>query len=207
VTPSAVAAETEEISTGVQLPNLESIAQTATALVNIGLPSNGTENPNGTQRPLGGPTGGPLASGSGTPSTPAGNVTNQEGVDVLAYCDDRSYGSPPPTNLAAGSTVDIFWSWYASTRDLIADHVAAVSYDVRLDGNALSNWRQYAVPIRQEGGRYYQYWFVPTGPLSAGEHRITYTVTWSTAISDGFEDFGPGTGNPSQSGSCTFTVR
>ena len=205
VTPSAVAVETEESGAGVELPDLEAIAQTATALVNIGLPANSTEDADGTQQPLGGPTGGPL--GGTTAATPAGNVTNQQGVDVLAYCDDRSYGSPPPSNLAAGSSVDIFWSWYASTRELIADHVAAVSYDVRLDGTPLSNWRQYAVPIRQESGRYYQYWFVPTGPLSAGEHRITYEVTWTTAISDGFEEFGPGTANPSQSGSCTFTVR
>jgi hypothetical protein len=58
VTPSAVAGETEEITTGVELPNLEAIAQTATALVNIGLP-NSTEETDGTQQPLGGPTGGP----------------------------------------------------------------------------------------------------------------------------------------------------
>ncbi len=205
VTPSPVAAETEAVeeSQGVVLPNLESIAQTATALVNLGLPTN---NADGTQRPLGGPTGGPLLSGTST-AAPGGSASSQQGVDVLAYCDDRSYGSPAPTNLAAGSTIDIFWSWYATTRELVQDHVSAVTYDVRLDGQPLSNWRQYAVPIRQESGRYYQYWFVPSGPLSSGEHTITYTVSWSTAISDGFDEFGPGTGNPSQSGSCTFTVR
>lgn len=200
-TPSAAAEETDQVETGVQLPNLQAIAQTATALVEIGLPAQNTP------QPLGGPTGGPLLSGSATPSTPIGNVSSQQGVDVLAYCDDRSFGLPAPSNLAAGSSIDIFWSWYASSRELIAEHNSAVSYDVRLDGVPLSNWRQYAVPIREEGGRYYQYWFVPSGPLTAGEHRITYTVTWTRAISDGYEEFGPGTANPSQSGSCTFTVR
>jgi hypothetical protein len=200
VTPSPVGEQTEEEdTTGVELPDLEAIAQTATALVNIGLPTTGTE------RPLGGPTGGPL-SGSSTPSS-SGSVSTQQGVDVLAYCDDPSYGSPPPTNLASGSTIDIFWSWYAATPALIRDHVDAVTYDVRLDGRPLSNWREYAIPVRQEGGRYYQYWFVPAGPLSSGEHTITYNVTWSNAISDGYDDFGPGTSNPTQSGSCTFTVR
>jgi hypothetical protein len=202
VTPSPVGGATEESEqTGVELPDLEAIAQTATALVNIGLPASGTT------RPLGGPTGGPLPSRSGTPGSSSGNVSTQQGVDVLAYCDDPSYGSPPPTNLASGSTIDIFWSWYAATPELIQDHIDAVTYDVRLDGRALSNWRQYAVALRQEGGRYYQYWFVPAGPLSSGEHTITYNVTWSEAISDGFDEFGPGTGNISQSGSCTFTVR
>jgi hypothetical protein len=204
-TPSPVGESTEETeeSEGVALPNLEAIARTATALVEIGLP---VSEDDGTERPLGGPTGGPLSSGTST-SAPSGSASTQGGVDVLAYCDDPSYGSPPPSNLAAGSTIDIFWSWYASTRELIREHLDAVSYDVRLDGEPLSNWRQFAVPIRQEGGRYYQYWFVPTEPLSSGEHRITYTVTWSRAISDGFDEFGPGTANPSQSGSCTFTVR
>lgn len=205
VTPSPVGESTEETeeSGGVVLPNLQAIAQTATALVEIGLPVNETEGP---ERPLGGPTGGPLQSSTGT-AAPGGSASTQGGVDVLAYCDDPSYGSPPPANLAAGSTIDIFWSWYAASRELIREHLDAVSYDVRLDGEPLSNWRQFAVPIRQEGGRYYQYWFVPAGPLSSGEHRITYTVTWSRAISDGFDEFGPGTANPSQSGSCTFTVR
>lgn len=206
VTPSPVAQETAEVEEGVELPNLEAIALTATALVNIGLPPTvDVSTADGTQRPLGGPTGGPLLSGTPT-APPSGSVSTQQGVDVLAYCDDRSYGSPAPTNLAQGSNIDIFWSWYASSRELIADHLAAVVYDVRLDGTPL-NWRQYAVPIRQESGRFYQYWFVPSGPLTSGEHTITYTVSWTTAISDGFDDFGPGTGNVSQSGSCTFTVR
>lgn len=202
VSPSPVGSADETEETGVDLPDLEAIAQTATALVNIGLPTVG-----GTDRPLGGPTGGPLLSRTGTPGTTSSNPSTQQGVDVLAYCDDPSYGSPPPTNLASGSTIDIFWSWYAASPELIQDHINAVTYDVRLDGRPLSNWRQYAVPLRQEGGRYYQYWFVPAGPLSPGEHRITYTVTWSQAISDGYDNFGPGTSNPSQSGSCTFTVR
>jgi hypothetical protein len=202
VSPSPVGAGTgEPEGTGVELPDLQAIEQTATALVNIGLPVSGTE------RPLGGPTGGPLLGGSGTPGSSSGIVSTQQGVDVLAYCDDPSYGSPPPTNLASGSTIDIFWSWYAASPELIQDHIDAVTYEVRLDGRALSNWRQYAMPLRQEGERYYQYWFVPAGPLSSGEHTITYHVTWSQAISDGFDEFGPGTGNVSQSGSCTFTVR
>ncbi len=189
----------------VQPPNIAAIQQTATALVSIGIPIVATS-----ERPLGGPTGGPILSGSPTvvPATPAGTAQVGNAVDVLAYCDDRSFGAPAPTTLAAGSTIDIFWSWYASTPELVREHIAAANYDIRLDGERIANWRSYAEGrLRQESGNYYQYWFAPSPVLTAGEHQITYTLTWSEVISDGYADFGPGTGNVMLTGTCTFTVR
>ncbi|NDJ62354.1 MAG: SH3 domain-containing protein, partial [Chloroflexi bacterium] len=182
------------------LPDLASIGLTATALAG-GLPPT-------PDRPVGGPTGGPRIDGSPTrPPTANPNASAQQGVDVLAYCDDRSYGSPPPSDLGAGSTIDVFWSWFATTRAFINDHLDAVSYTVTVNGEPL-NWRQFQTNIRQpDGGDYFVYWFVPYGPLAPGEYRIEYSVSWSRAINDGYAQFGPGTGIPSQSGSCTFVVR
>jgi hypothetical protein len=168
------------------------------------------------------PTFTPLPAISATPSVPfigvtftpapgsggEGSTNQQQGVDVLAYCDNRNFGRPAPTNLLAGATIDIFWGWYASTRELIQQHVDNVIYDVRIDGVALTNWRQYASSIRVErDGNYHIYWYVPYGPLAAGEHKITYSVTWSQQITDGYDFFGPGTNRASESGTCTFTVR
>jgi hypothetical protein len=168
------------------------------------------------------PTFTPLPAISATPSVPfigvtftpapgsggEGSTNQQQGVDVLAYCDNRNFGRPAPTNLLAGATIDIFWGWYASTRELIQQHVDNVIYDVRIDGVALDNWRQYASSIRVEGdGNYHIYWYVPYGPLAAGEHKITYTVSWAQQITDGYDFFGPGTNRASESGTCTFTVR
>ena len=191
---------------GLQLPNLEAINQTATALAGGGLIPQVTAigaTPNG--QPLGGPTGGPLLPPT-TPPTPApGSVSAQQGVDVLAYCDDPGFKLPAPTTLAAGSTIDIFWNWYAKTNAQVQDHLSAATYDVRLDGVVL-NYSLYQGNIKPEGAQYVVYWFVPSPPLAAGDHKITYRVTWSRAISDGFQNFGPGTGIPEQTGSCTFTV-
>lgn len=137
-----------------------------------------------------------------------GNSSPQQGVDVLAYCDNPAYRTPAPTNLAAGSTIDIWWSWYAKTEAQIRDHLANAIYDVRIDGVQLQNLRIYQSSIRlQNDGNYYVYWYVPAGPLTSGPHEITYTVSWSAAIDDGYEQFGPGTANPLQSGKCTFTVQ
>ena len=126
---------------------------------------------------------------------------------MLAYCDDPTLRLPAPTNLSAGARIDVFWSWYARTEAQLADHRDKVIYDVAVDGNRLSNWRVYAdSQVRFQDGNYFQYWYVPYGPLTAGQHTITYTVSWREAITDGYGDFGPGTSNPTQTGTCTFTV-
>lgn len=190
---------------GLQLPDLESINLTATALAGGGLiPEVNPTQPNGT--PLGGPTGGPLVAPTATQSPVPGSTARGNGVDVLAYCDDRSLGSPPPGNLAAGSTIDVFWNWFAATRQQVMDHLDTATYTITLDGKTLS-YREFQTPIRQENGQFIVYWYVPSEPLEAGQHRITYRVTWSEAITDGFDNFGPGTAHPEQTGSCTFNVR
>ncbi|HYO89332.1 MAG TPA: SH3 domain-containing protein [Candidatus Limnocylindrales bacterium] len=187
-------------NTGVQLPDLAAINQTATALVGVSLPV-------GTQRPIGGPTGGPLPSGSATAAPPIGSGTVGEGVEVFAYCDDPGFSVPrAPTNLVTGSTIEIVWAWYASTRELLADNVAAANYDVRLNGQPVSNVVR-AAPRQTSDGNWWQYFYSRTQPLNSGPQEITFTVTWDEAIYDGYGNYGPGTGIPSQSGTCTFTVR
>jgi hypothetical protein len=147
---------------------------------------------------------------SGPPTiTPApGTATVQRGVDVLAYCDNPIYGVRPPTTLAAGSSIDVWWGWFARTRDQIQSHLDAVVYEVRLNGELIQNWRLYSRPVALENdGNYHIYWYVPSEALPSGENRITYRVTWTESITDGYESFGPGTSTLSQEGSCTFTVR
>lgn len=195
--PSVVAspAGSPTASGGVQLPDLPTINQTATALAS------------GVQRPVGGPTGGPLPSGSATPAPAIGNATVSEGTEVFAYCDDPANGVPrAPTNLVVGSTIEIVWAWYASTRELLADNIAAANYSVTLNGQPVQNVVR-AQPRQQADGNWWQYFYARSQPLNAGPQQITYQVTWDVAIYDGYANYGPGTGIPSQSGSCTFTVR
>jgi uncharacterized protein YgiM (DUF1202 family) len=199
-TPPAVVATAQGTTTGAQLPNLAVINQTATGLASGGLPV-------GTQRPVGGPTGGPLPSGSATAAPPIGSGTVGQGVEVFAYCDDPGFAVPrAPANLVAGSTIEIVWAWYASTRELLAQNIAAANYDVRLNGVPVSNVVR-AQPRQTADGNWWQYFYARSQPLDSGPQQITFTVTWDEAINDGYGNYGPGTGTPSQSGSCTFTVR
>lgn len=189
-----------------QLPNLEAIVQTATALAGgIAAPVTPPSQGAATLPGLGGPTGGPINANTPT-AGPAGTASAQQGVDVLAYCDDRTFGSPAPTDLAAGSTIEVFWAWFAGTRQQVQDHIDAAIYDVRLDGVSLP-YRAYTGAIREQGGQFVVYWYVPAGPLTRGEHTISYRLTWTAAVFDGARQFGPGTGIPQETGTCTFTVR
>jgi hypothetical protein len=167
----------------------------------------------------------PTAPGQSGSSTPVAVTTNQltpaattsgggnagtasSGADVLAYCNNNAFGSPPPRNLAAGSTVDVFWGWFARTRAQVEDHIDNAVYDVRVNGVQLEDWDAYRGTIRQESdGNYHVYWYVPSEALESGPVEITYEVTWESEITDGYESFGPGTANVSETGTCSFTVQ
>lgn len=143
------------------------------------------------------------------PSAPAPQSDTaiiQEAVDVLAYCDDPSFNAPAPDNLKAGSTIDIFWTWYASEEQYIQQHLDAASYEIEIDGIPLRNIDQYRLPTQAAGNDVVAYWYAPAGPLAAGEHIITYRVTWSEQIFDGYNFYGPGSTYAVEEGSCTFTV-
>jgi hypothetical protein len=139
--------------------------------------------------------------------TPSGAATVQQGVDILAMCNDSAFRSPPPTDLAAGSTVDIFWGWFVTDPEYMDDHLAAVSYEVRINDQLLPNWRRTSSDLIQEGDWYVKYWYVRTAPLEAGNYHVTYRATWSEQITDGVSNFGPGTRNLVEEGSCDFVVR
>jgi hypothetical protein len=214
--PAALGAgsESTEASTpaGTQVIDLSSFNMTATALVSSITGDATARAPvqsSSSGGPVGGPTGGPV--GGPTPTLAAGagqrgQTSSQSGVDVLAYCDNLSFGLPAPRNLNAGATIDIYWSWYARTREQLQSHIDNVIYEVSIDGQRLTNWRMYAAPVTQQDNDWYQYWFIPFGPLTAGEHVIRYRVSWQERITDGYSDFGPGTSTTFEEGTCTFTV-
>jgi hypothetical protein len=85
-------------------------------------------------------------------------------------------------------------------------HLKNANYEVRLDGELLANWTQYATEMRTEAGVWIVYWYYPVGRLTAGEHEIDFKLTWDEEIFDGYKRFGPGTPNETDEGRCAFTV-
>ncbi|QPC83845.1 SH3 domain-containing protein [Phototrophicus methaneseepsis] len=141
-------------------------------------------------------------------STPevANEGTPTSGVDVFAFCDDEGYGIPAPV-VPSGSSVEIYWAWFARTRQQVQDHIDAATHEIRVNDEIVPNPDNYVTDIRQQGAFYVAYYYVPYGPLEPGTYEIQYQVTWERAINDGDAQYGPGTNIPFQQETCTFTVR
>lgn len=147
----------------------------------------------------------PAASNSaaGTATRTPGPTPPPERIDILAYC--RQKGVNPP-RITTNDEVYIEWSWYVAREDLMQQHLDNSNYEVRLDGELIEGWERYASEVKRESGVWIIYWFVPVGTLEPGEHKVTYLLTWDDAITDGYDDFGPGTPIETNEGNCVFTV-
>ncbi len=127
-------------------------------------------------------------------------------VNVFAFCDDPAFGIAAPRDLTAGSTIKIFWAWFASTEAYLRQHMSNATHELRVDGEEIRNVNAHRGNPGRSGTDHVVYWYVPFGPLAAGDYRITYRVTWQNAISDGYSRYGPGTGTVFEEESCSFKV-
>lgn len=143
--------------------------------------------------------------GNAAAAEPSGETQAAEGnrVEVLAYCRQKGVRAPAITT---ADNVYIEWSWFVSRPELMDQHLENVTYEVRLDGELLSDWEQHAEEMKREGGVWIIYWYYPVGRLEAGDHQVSYRVTWDETITDGYGNFGPGTARESETGDCSFTV-
>lgn len=142
-----------------------------------------------------------------TPTASRPPATPQFDVRVFAFCNDPAFGIAAPANLTAGSTIRIFWAWFASTEAYLRQHMSNATHELRVNGLSIENVNQYRINPSRSGGQHVVYWYVPYGPLEAGPHVITYRVTWSNPISDGHATYGPGADTEIEEESCNFLVR
>lgn len=124
-------------------------------------------------------------------------------VIVPAGC--RAAGVEPPSPTTAQQVV-IVWSWSASRYALLQDHIERARYEVELDGQPLADYRDYIGPPERSGGLWIVSWRYPVGRLEAGEHIVSFNLSWTEPVFDGSRLYGPTTENPSEEGSCVFQV-
>lgn len=127
-------------------------------------------------------------------------------VKVFAFCNDPAFGIPAPANLTAGSTIQIFWAWFASTETYLRQHMTNATHELRVNGAPIDNVNLYRLNPTRSGAQHVVYWYVPFGPLDVGSYLITYRVTWRNPISDGYASYGPGTNTVFEEESCNFVV-
>lgn len=200
---AAASGSQSQLIVNVPIVDLESINLTATVLVaKVASPGPGlAEAEAGRTAEPTRPSADSVAVPTRIPAAP------RRGVDVFAFCNNPVYGIGAPANLTDGSTIEIFWAWFASTDAYLRQHIANATHELRINGTQIANVDQFRSAPRQRGRDQVVYWYVPYGPLEVGNYRITYRVTWRNAINDGYKSYGPGTGTEFEEESCNFVVR
>ena len=123
---------------------------------------------------------------------------------IFAECADVD--GADPGILYDTDEIRVFWSWYAKTAEQVQDHINTAQYSVTL--NSLPIPAEIS-EIKQIPGSL-NWWVFYTanfgGKWEPGVYDIGFAVGWSQAISDGYEDFGPGTANERLGSRCRFRI-
>ncbi|RMF78877.1 MAG: hypothetical protein D6737_13330 [Chloroflexi bacterium] len=123
---------------------------------------------------------------------------------IFAECDAFKPGADPGL-LYDTDPITIFWSWFAATPELVTDHLNTAIYSVKLNTAPVID--VLTSPIEQRGDNYWVFWTSTVGPLRPGHYEIEFKLDWTQPISDGFDEFGPGTANPRVRSLCNFDVQ
>jgi hypothetical protein len=121
---------------------------------------------------------------------------------IFAECD--KYPLATPGIIYNTDNITIFWSWFVKEEEFLGQHLDHSFYSVKMNGAPLEN-ALGSGPIEHDGVLRFFYQ-VDVGNLRAGHYEIEYRLTWRQPISDGFEDFGPGTSHEIEAANCNFDI-
>lgn len=121
---------------------------------------------------------------------------------IFAECNEVELANPGI--VYDNDRVTVYWSWFTRTRAQMEDHLAKAQYSVRMNGAIFSPVQ--VSEITQRGRNYWVFFSGDAGNLRPGHYEVEYRVTWSDVHNDGYDDYGPGTDFPQDSGNCNFDV-
>jgi len=132
------------------------------------------------------------------------NLPRQETPGII-FAECNQYPVALPGIVYDSDDVILFWSWFANTEAQVQDHIAAVNYAVLYyDRVTLPNIT--ITPIQLIDGNYWVFYYSRLGNLRPGRYFFNFKTSWDIAISDGYDDYGPGTANQRIEGGCGFDV-
>ncbi|MCY4539831.1 MAG: hypothetical protein OXE52_16580 [Chloroflexi bacterium] len=124
---------------------------------------------------------------------------------IFAECADVP-GADPGV-LYDTDEIRLFWSWFAKTAEQVQDHLNNAQYIVKLRGLTIPDIR--VSEIKQIPGSL-NWWVFYTvnlgGKWEPGRYGIDFNLRWANPISDGYEEFGPGTANELLDSGCLFVI-
>lgn len=124
---------------------------------------------------------------------------------IFAECADVD--GADPGILYDTDTIRVFWSWFAKTPEQVQHHIDTAQYAILLHGLEIPN--VVVSEIKQVPGsiNWWVFYTVNFGDKwEPGLYEINFAVGWSEAITDGYEDFGPGTENERLGSRCQFRI-
>lgn len=124
--------------------------------------------------------------------------------EIFAECDQYRQISDPGI-LYDDDNIMIFWSWYARTEEQLQQHLDNAIYEVKFQTAPLKN--VVISPVQKLGANYWVFYTAQIGNLSPGRYGVEFKLTWSQPITDGYDDFGPGTDNIRFDSTCTFEIQ
>ncbi len=124
---------------------------------------------------------------------------------VFAECDEFPMANPGL--IYDTDVVTVFWSWYARTPEQVQDHIDNAIYHVGVFDSQPFVQRVIVSDIEQRGLNYWVFYTITVGNVKPGNYPIEFKLSWENPVTDGYDDFGPGTENESFNSTCTFTVR
>ncbi len=125
---------------------------------------------------------------------------------IFAECLDAE--GADPGILYDTDEIKVFWSWFAKTREQVQDHVNSALYNVKIDTQTIPNFEVSTIKKLPGNPDWWVFYTVSLGDRwSPGGYVISFNVNWSKAITDGYEDFGPGTANERLESGCRFAIQ
>ncbi|MDE2750686.1 MAG: hypothetical protein OXI34_17140 [Chloroflexota bacterium] len=125
----------------------------------------------------------------------------------LIFAECRDVDGADPGLLYDTDEIILFWSWYAKTALQVRSHIDSAQYAVTLNNESFPI--VHVSHIKQIPGSV-DWWVFYTVKLGdkwrPGTYDINFALTWDNAITDGYEDFGPGTENERMDSGCQFTI-
>jgi hypothetical protein len=130
--------------------------------------------------------------------------TNNPGL-IFAECRDVP-GADPGVIFDTDEIV-VYWSWFAKTADQVESHIANSSYVVTLNGQPFPEVRVSPIQRITGSANYWVFYTVNLGDKwQPGSYGINFALRWINTITDGYDNYGPGTENELLDSGCYFTV-
>lgn len=124
---------------------------------------------------------------------------------IFAECDD--YPAANPGLLYDTDNITIFWSWFAATPELVQQHIDNAIYEIGVFDSSPFIEPVVVSDIEQRGRNYWVFYTINVGNMRPASYPVEFKLRWQNPISDGYDDFGPGTENEQFNSTCTFTIR